>query len=268
MQFPTGGIVRKLLKELIRCNSETDGIVRMGEGIIFYMLQPRFFRGYFIYWEKNNMSKYSSTEKSNITKLVITAMLSAVAVALQYIEVSIPLVPSFLKLDFSDIPELIGAFIIGPSGGVLICLIKNLIHLPFTSSVGVGEFSNFLLGAVFSFIAGIIYKHHKTKKTALLACLAGSAAMTVVSVISNYFIVYPAFAKLWAGGDMNVIISMYKALLPASDTLIKSLLIFNVPFTFVKGLICATVTMLIYKPLSNIFVRLNTQINKKTKKPA
>ncbi len=211
------------------------------------------------------MSAQQSAKKNNITKLVITAMLSAVAFALQYIEISIPLVPSFLKLDLSDIPELIGAFVIGPTGGVLIGLIKNLLHLPFTSSVGVGEFSNFLLGAVFSFTAGFIYKRHKTKKTAFFACIIGALCMAVISIPSNYFIVYPFFAKLWAKGDMNVIIMMYKAILPSSDTLLKSLLIFNVPFTFIKGLACTLITMWIYKPLSNLFVKMNDLINKRKK---
>ncbi len=209
------------------------------------------------------MANVQSNSKSNVTKLVITAMLSAVAFALQYIEVSIPLVPSFLKLDFSDIPELIGAFVIGPMGGAAICLVKNLLHLPFTSSVGVGELANFLLGAVFSASAGWIYKRHKTKKTALFACITGAALMALVCIPLNYFIVYPFFAKLWANGNMDIIINMYKAILPASDTLLKCLVIFNVPFTLLKGLICAAITMLIYKPLSNLFVKLNTQINRK-----
>ena len=211
------------------------------------------------------MTNQSSRNKSNITKITITAMLTAVAVVLQYIEMPVPLVPSFLKLDFSDIPELIGAFVISPIYGVIICLLKNLIHLPFGSSVGVGEFANFLFGAVFAFTAGIIYKKNKTKKTALIACLAGALAMSVLSVAINYFIVYPAYAQLWAGGDMNIIISMYKTILPASDNLIKSLIIFNLPFTFVKGIIDAIITMLIYKPLSNMFVKMNTAINKNPK---
>ena len=209
------------------------------------------------------MKADQTSNKSNTTKLVITAMLSAVAVALQYIEVSIPIVPSFLKLDFSDIPELIGAFIIGPVGGVVICLLKNLIHMLATNSFGVGELSNFLLGAVFSVVAGLIYKHKKTKVTALIACVSAAFAMAAVCIPVNYFLIYPIYAELWAGGDMGVIISMYKAIVPASDTLLKSLLIFNLPFTFVKGLICAVVTMLIYKPLSNLFVKLNNQINRK-----
>ena len=210
-----------------------------------------------------------SRDKTNLAKLTIAAMLTAVAVALQYIEVPIPmLVPSFLKFDFSDLPELIGAFVIGPFWGVLICLMKNLIHLPFGSSVGVGEFSNFLLGAVFVFTAGMIYKYKKTKKSALIACLVGSFVMAAISVPSNYFVVYPVYAQLWAGGKMEIIIGLYKAILPAADNLIKCLLIFNVPFTLVKGLLVSGITMMIYKPLSNLFVKLNNSLNKPKKKAA
>ena len=186
----------------------------------------------------------ASRNKSNLAKLTIAAMLTAVAVVLQYIEVPIPmLVPSFLKFDFS-IPKI----------------------LPFGSSVGVGEFSNFLLGAVFVFTAGMIYKYNKTKKGALIACLIGSFAMAVISIPSNYFVVYPVYAQLWAGGKMDIIISLYKAILPASDNLIKCLLIFNVPFTLVKGLLVSGITMMIYKPLSNLFVKLNNSLNKPKKK--
>lgn len=208
----------------------------------------------------------NNQEKTKITKLTVTAMLTAIAVVLQYMEVSVPLVPSFLKLDFSDIPELIGAFVISPMYGVIICFLKNLIHLPMTSSVAVGELSNFILGAVFVFVAGMIYKRNKTKKNALIASLTGAIAMAVLSVVTNYFVVYPVYAQLWAGGDMQVILNMYKAILPASDTLLKSLIIFNLPFTFVKGIIVAIVTMIIYKPLSNLIVRMNNSFSKKVDK--
>ena len=203
--------------------------------------------------------------KSTTTKLVVTAMLVAVAFVLQYIEVSVPLVPSFLKLDFSDVPELIGAFAVGPVCGVLIAFVKNLLHLPFGSSMAVGELSNFILGAAFSFTAGMFYKYNKNRKGAIIGSLSGAFAMAVISIVSNYFVVYPVYAQLWAGGDMNVIISMYKAILPASDNLIKSLLIFNVPFTFVKGVIVAVITFIIYKPLSNVIYKMNEAFNNKKK---
>lgn len=204
-----------------------------------------------------------STQKIITTKITVTGLLTAVAVALQYIEVPIPLVPSFLKLDFSDLPELIGSFVLGPQYGVIICLLKNLIHLPVSGSMFVGEFSNFILGAIFVFVAGMIYKFNKTKKGAVIGCIAGAAAMAVLSVVTNYFVVYPVYAQLWAGGDMNVIVNMYKTILPYSDTLLKSLVIFNVPFTLFKGIVDAIIAIIIYKPLSNVIGRMNTAFSKK-----
>ena len=205
-------------------------------------------------------AKQTSSDKTNVTKLTIIAMLAAVAVVLQYLEFGVPMVPSFLKMDLSDIPELIGAFIIGPFGGVLICLVKNLVHLLVSQSGFVGELSNFLLGAVFSLVAGFIYRRHKTKTVALIACLAAAAAMALISLPTNYYIVYPIYAKLFGG--METILGLYKAILPSADTLWKALLIFNVPFTLVKGLLCVLVTMLIYKPLSRLFVQMNNAIKR------
>ena len=204
-----------------------------------------------------------ANQKNLTTKLAVTAMLTAIAVVLQYIEFSIPIVPSFLKLDFSDLPELIGTFVLGPWWAVIICLLKNLIHIPFGTSGGVGELSNFLLGATFVIVAGLIYQRKKTKKSALLACLLGALAMAVVSFPTNYFIVYPAYANMWFGGTVEPIVGMYKTLLPVSDTLEKSLLFFNFPFTLAKGLIVAAITMFIYKPLSNLIARMNEALSSK-----
>lgn len=202
------------------------------------------------------------SEKTNVTKLTIIALLAAVAVVLQYLEFGVPLVPSFLKMDLSDIPELIGAFIIGPFGGVLICLVKNLVHLLVSQSGFVGELSNFMLGAVFALVAGVIYRRRKTKAVALVACLSAAAAMALVSLPTNYYIVYPIYAKLFGG--MQTILGLYQAILPSADTLWKALLIFNVPFTLIKGLLCVLVTMLIYKPLSKLFVQMNNAINRRS----
>ena len=204
-------------------------------------------------------------QKNLTTKLAVTAMLTAIAIVLQYIEFSIPIVPSFLKLDLSDLPELIGTFVLGPWWAVMICFLKNLIHIPFGTSGGVGELSNFLLGATFVVVAGLIYQHKKTRKTALIACLSGAAAMAVMSFPTNYFIVYPAYAQMWFGGTLDPVIGMYRALLPAADTLEKALLFFNLPFTLVKGLLVSLITMFIYKPLSNLIVRMNESLSGRKK---
>ena len=129
--------------------------------------------------------------KDTTHNLTVAAMLSAVAFILMFIEFPVPmLIPSFVKMDFSDLPALLGAFALGPVYGVVISFMKNLLHIVVkgTSTACVGELCNFMLGAVFSAVAGFIYKHHKSRKTAILGAVAGAAAMAVFSVPSNYFI--------------------------------------------------------------------------------
>ena len=123
---------------------------------------------------------------TKVRYITVTAMLSAVAFVLMYLEIAIPIMPSFIKFDFSDLPALLGSFALGPVCGVLICLIKNVLHLAFSNSMFVGELSNFILGAVFVAIAGNIYKHKKTKKSAVVSGLVAALVMGIVSVFSNY----------------------------------------------------------------------------------
>ena len=193
-------------------------------------------------------------KKNTTHNLTVAAMLSAVAFILMFIEFPIPmLIPSFVKMDFSDLPALLGAFALGPVYGVVISFMKNLLHIVIkgTSTACVGELCNFMLGAVFSAVAGCVYKHHKSRKTAILGAVAGAAAMALFSVPSNYFITYPAYVTFYHM-PLEAILGMYQAILPSADSLIKCLVIFNAPFTLVKGLLDAVLCLLIYKPLSPI----------------
>ncbi|MGN0707092.1 MAG: ECF transporter S component [Faecalibacterium sp.] len=186
--------------------------------------------------------------------LTVAAMLSAVAFVLMFLDFPIPmLIPSFIKMDFSDLPALLGAFALGPVYGVVISFMKNLLHIVIkgTTTACVGELSNFILGAVFSFAAGYIYKQKKSRKSAIVGAVLGAVVMALISVPSNYFITYPAYVKFYHM-PLEAILGMYQAILPAADSLIKCLVIFNLPFTLVKGLLDALICMLIYKPLSPI----------------
>lgn len=190
------------------------------------------------------------TRQHNVRYMTVTAMLSAVAFALMFFEFSIPfLVPSFIQMDLSELPALIGAFAMGPWYGVIICLIKNLIHLLITTTGGVGELSNFILGAAFVLPAGLIYQRKKTKKNAVIGSVLGAVFMALLSVASNYFIVYPVYTAFL---PMDTILAMYQEILPSADTLLKCLVIFNMPFTFVKGMLSVIITLLIYKHISPI----------------
>ena len=181
-------------------------------------------------------------------KIAVTAILSAVATVLMFISFPIPfLIPPFVKMDFSELPALLAAFSMGPVSGVMVCLVKNLINLLFTTTSGVGELCNFLLGVCFVIPAGWIYKVRRTRSGALLASGAGAVAMAVVSVPVNYFISYPFYTTFM---PLDTIIGMYQDLLPSVDGLLACLLIFNMPFTLLKGILDVALAFLIYKPLS------------------
>ncbi|MCD7709045.1 MAG: ECF transporter S component, partial [Clostridiales bacterium] len=137
-------------------------------------------------------------------------MLSAIAFILMFLEFSVPFMPAFIKMDISELPALIGSFAMGPACGVLICLIKNLLHLTVTSTAGVGELSNFVLGVMFVLPAGLMYRLKKTKKMAVAASLVGAALMAVFSVASNYFVVYPFYYNFM---PKETIIAAYNAII-------------------------------------------------------
>lgn len=181
-------------------------------------------------------------------KIAVTAILSAVATVLMFISFPIPfLIPPFVKMDFSELPALLAAFSMGPLSGVMVCLVKNLINLLFTTTSGVGELCNFLLGVCFMIPAGWIYKVRRTRSGALLASGVGAVAMAVLSVPVNYFISYPFYTSFM---PLDTIIGMYQELLPSVDGLLACLLIFNMPFTLLKGVLDVALAFLIYKPLS------------------
>ena len=188
----------------------------------------------------------NKNKKVNTRVLAGCGMLTAAAIVLQYLEIPIPFIPSFIKLDFSDLPELIGAFAYGPLAGVVIALVKNIIHLAVSQSGYIGELSNFILGAVFAGVAGVIYKKNRTMKGALVGGVVGAVLMALVSFPSNLFIVYPFYYNFM---PKEVVLQAYQAIVPSMKSIEQSLLVFNMPFTFIKGILCVVISMLIYKPL-------------------
>lgn len=193
------------------------------------------------------MSNQTTGGVSNTRKLTMTAMLSACSFVLQFLEFNVPLIPAFIKMDFSDLPALIASFALGPVSGVIVALVKNVLHLLVTNSGGVGELSNFILCAIFVIPAGLIYKHKKTRASALIGSLVGALASALVSIPSNYFVVYPVYTAFM---PMETIVAMYQAIRPSTKNLLEALIVFNAPFTFIKEMISVVITFIIYKHIS------------------
>lgn len=188
----------------------------------------------------------------NTRNLVAAGILGAIGAILMILNINIPsIMPVFIKLDFADLPAVIASFAFGPTGGIMVCLIKNFLNLILASNTGgVGELSNFILGCAYVIPAGLIYKKHHNFTGAIIGALIGSITSATVGYFSNYFVIYPLFTL--TGLSMNTIIGMYTAVFPNIDTLWEALLYFNVPFTFIKFLLTSILTFLIYKRISPI----------------
>lgn len=189
----------------------------------------------------------AAARSQSVRKLAVCALLSAMATILMFVSFGLPILPSYLKVDFSELPALLASFALGPVYGVAVCLIKNLFNLPATTTGGVGELCNFLLGALFVLPAGILYRKKQTRGTALVGMVVGVVVMAVCSFFVNLFVVYPAYMLIM---PEQAIVDMYSILVPWADEIWKGILVFNVPLTFGKGLIDAVLTFLLYKHLS------------------
>ena len=185
----------------------------------------------------------------NVRMLTMNAVLSAIAFVLAFFEFPVPLSPSFARMDLSDLPALIGALAYGPVSGVLIELVKNALQLLTSSTGGIGELANFIMGSSFVVAAGLIYKHHKTEKTAILACLIASVIMGVVATVVNYFILLPVFEAFM---PLDQLIASFSKFMPFIKTKLDVVLFNAFPFNLLKGIGISIVTMLLYKQLTPI----------------
>ena len=181
----------------------------------------------------------------NLTRIAILAALASILFL-----VEIPVV-AFYKLDLSNLPVLLGTFSMGVIPGLVILLLKSLIGLLHSSSVGVGELADFIMGAALIIPAGLIYHRNKTRKNAVIGMAAGTVCMVVIGILTNKFILLPFYIQFYPFvQSMDDILKMAKV--GGIDTEAKLLLLITGPFNLLKGVVLSLVTALIYKPLSPI----------------
>ncbi len=195
--------------------------------------------------KRNETGKYFST------RVVVTcALLSAIASILMLLELPVFFAPGFYKFDFSELPAIIGAFAFGPLAGVVIEFVKIVLKVLIkgTSTAFVGELANFLVGSALLLPASIIYEIKKSKKTALIGCVTGTAVMTVFGTLFNAIYLIPAFAKMFHM-DVPAIVAMGTAINPAITNLTTLVVMAVAPLNIIKGSAVSVIALLIYKPL-------------------
>ena len=185
--------------------------------------------------------------------IAVVGMLSAIAVGLFLFEIPLPFAPSFYELDFSELPVLIGSFALGPVAGVTIELCKILLKLVIkgTTTAFVGDFANFIIGCSMIVPAAVIYHKFKSKKSAVVSLVTGTAVMTVFGSLFNAFYLLPAFAQLY-GMPLDAIIEMGSAINSSINSVATLVLFAVVPFNILKGALLTILTMLLYKHISPI----------------
>lgn len=185
--------------------------------------------------------------------VVLMGMFGALAGVLMLFEIPLLFIaPPFYKLDFSEVPILVGTFTLGPAAGVIMELLKIMIRLVLkpTSTAFVGEFANFVVGCALIVPAGIIYRLKKTRKGAMIGMVTGTVILTVIGVVVNAQVMLPFFSKFY-GIPLEEIIGMGSAINPAVYNVWTFVLICVVPFNLIKATVVSLVTGLIYKRISN-----------------
>ncbi|EFI42596.1 MULTISPECIES: ECF transporter S component [Peptoniphilus] len=197
------------------------------------------------------MNSVKSSGRSRVKAISRIGMLGAVAFVLMYFQVPLAFVaPSFMKFDFSDLPILVGAFTMGPVAAVAISALKNVLHILIqgTHTGGIGPLSNFIVGSIFAVTAGVIYRGNKTFKNAIIGLTVGVLLMTASAVVSNYFFIFPLYAKLFM--PMEAIIGAGSAITPKINSLWTMMIYSIIPFNLIKGFVVSIVTILVYKKIS------------------
>lgn len=191
------------------------------------------------------------------TRMAYLAIFTALSFVMYFLEfVLLPTSPvPFLKLDFSNVFVMIGGFTLGPVAGVIIAVLKEVLHgLILGQTAFVGELANVLFVLPYLLIPSIIYRKHKGIKTVLWTLAVGCVSACAVSMPVNYLLTFPAFTVAfggtWEAGQQLFIATWYWALL----------------FNFIKTISITAVVMLIYKPLSKLIKLTNAKFNSLKKK--
>ena len=209
--------------------------------------------------------------------MAVMAILTAISFILyEFVKFPMPFIfPSWLKIQISDLPALLGGFALGPVAGCIIIVVKCCLSMTMTATMCVGELADILVGVAFVLPASLIYKRNKSRKGALIGLSVGSAIAVVMSLLANWLMLIPFYATFQFGGESNdyetgmkVLVSFTEALYPwvnRKNFYVNYILIGVLPFNLLRCILCAVITYFTYKPLSKA---LHWEIKTKKQKMA
>ncbi|MBE5934575.1 MAG: ECF transporter S component [Lachnospiraceae bacterium] len=208
----------------------------------------------------NMNSKTDTVDKKKLfttQKMVLIALFGAISAILMVLEFPLPLFPPFLKMDFSELPVIIGGYIMGPFAGLVIILIKVGLNFVFngTTTGGVGELSNMLCSVCYMIPAVLIYQRKKNKTNAAISLAVGTIVVSIFSIFNNLYLIFPIYSKVM-GLDMNAIVGMCSKVNPAIKDTFTLIAIGIVPFNLIKYAVASLITFLVYKRVKKVLFKI------------
>ena len=198
---------------------------------------------------QNAIKKTGLSSTKTIAKV---GVLSAIAYVLMFISVPLPIFPSFLKIDLSDIPAIFGGMSLGPMAGLAIVIVKNFLQgITASTTGGVGEFANIVIGGSYVLIICLFYRKLKGTKGVLAGGLVGIVVMTIMGCIMNYYIMMPLYATVY-GMPLDQIIQMGTVINPKVTDLYTFVIWMIAPFNMVKAVLMTAVTLPLFKKVEKL----------------
>ena len=197
-------------------------------------------------------------KNNKVQKMVSIAMLAAIGTVLQF--VAFPIMPAFscLKIDFSDIPILLGMFLYGPLAGVITAFVRSLLHLFLTGLAPqnmVGDFASFLASSIFTLPIFYFFGKKKNIRTnRIVGLVSGILALTIFMSIANYFVITPVYLQLYGVTTQQFL----------GTSLASYVAIGIVPFNLIKGLLVSGVFLVLHAKLLPWLSKKQHTIQKKT----
>lgn len=201
--------------------------------------------------------KYERRKKTNASpmkKMTTLSILSALSVVLYYfikipMSAILPFIPSFLDIHFSAVPIYIAGFMFGPLSGTVVAVLRMLAKLPGSTTLGIGELSDFIIGTLTVVVASFIYHRNKTKSGAIKALVASVFVWVAVSVLTNWLIIMPFYITLM---DFNTVYGMLRVIpgITESNYMLYYLVIAVIPFNLILATLVSVLTFSIYKRVS------------------
>lgn len=201
------------------------------------------------YVMQNAIKKSRPMSTKTIAKIGI---LSAIAYILMFISVPLPIFPSFLKIDLSDIPAIFGGMSLGPMAGFAIVVVKNLLQaITASTTAGVGEFANIVIGGSYVLVICFFYNKSKNIKSVVTGAIIGTLIMTIVGCIVNYYVMIPLYSTAY-GMPLDMIIQMGTVLNSRVTDLFSFVIWMIAPFNIVKAGLMTIVVLPLFKKMEKL----------------